>query len=269
MIYVLYHAACVDGFGAAMAAYKKFGDQATYIAVSHGNPIPVLENPSEVYILDFSYPKDVLIELSKKCKVVVLDHHVSAQKDLEGLDFAKFDMKKSGATMAWEYFNGGYVPDLVKYIEDRDIWNNKLEKTKEVSISISTYPMTFESYEKLLETPISELAKTGEDLLRFKNMLILDTIKNSRKFSFLGHNIVVVNGSSYLASDLGHAILDNNPDIDFSGVYYDMADGKRKWSFRSEDHRIDVSIICKQLGGGGHRNAAGFIENYPGEKVKL
>jgi len=33
--------------------------------------------------------------------VVVLDHHQTAQKALEGLNFAHFDMTKSGAVLAW------------------------------------------------------------------------------------------------------------------------------------------------------------------------
>lgn len=36
---VLYHADCMDGFGAAWALWKRF-PQARYVAVKHGNPPP-------------------------------------------------------------------------------------------------------------------------------------------------------------------------------------------------------------------------------------
>ena len=33
---VIYHASCADGFGAAFAAWLKFGDDAEYVACSYG-----------------------------------------------------------------------------------------------------------------------------------------------------------------------------------------------------------------------------------------
>ena len=40
-------------------------------------------------------------------------------------------------------------------------------------------------------------------------------------------------------------------------VFEELADGKLRVSARSKDSRIDVSQICGQFGGGGHRAAAG------------
>ena len=95
---VLYHAGCHDGFGAAWAAHQKFGDSAEYTAVQYGQDPPNIEAGSEVYIVDFSYPRPILEALNKKMsKLVVLDHHDTARKELEGLDYATFDMDKSGA----------------------------------------------------------------------------------------------------------------------------------------------------------------------------
>jgi phosphoesterase RecJ-like protein len=40
-------------------------------------------------------------------------------------------------------------------------------------------------------------------------------------------------------------------------------DGRRKVSLRATDKRVDVSIIARGLGGGGHRQAAGFTTDVP------
>jgi phosphoesterase RecJ-like protein len=40
-------------------------------------------------------------------------------------------------------------------------------------------------------------------------------------------------------------------------------DGRRKVSLRATDKRVDVSIIARGLGGGGHRQAAGFTTGVP------
>jgi phosphoesterase RecJ-like protein len=40
-------------------------------------------------------------------------------------------------------------------------------------------------------------------------------------------------------------------------IFEDVADGKVRVSARSKDARLDVSVICGQFGGGGHRMASG------------
>ena len=63
---------------------------------------------------------------AKVSKLVVLDHHKSAAEKLTGYQcrcgVVHFDMNKSGARLAWEFFHPDKpVPGLIRYIEDRDI----------------------------------------------------------------------------------------------------------------------------------------------------
>jgi phosphoesterase RecJ-like protein len=44
-------------------------------------------------------------------------------------------------------------------------------------------------------------------------------------------------------------------------------DGRRKVSLRATDKRVDVSIIARGLGGGGHRQAAGFTTGVPMDEL--
>jgi phosphoesterase RecJ-like protein len=37
-----------------------------------------------------------------------------------------------------------------------------------------------------------------------------------------------------------------------------VGEGQRKVSLRATDDRVDVSVIAREMGGGGHRRAAGF-----------
>lgn len=50
-----------DGFGAAYAAWTKFGDDAEYLSINYGDPVPDVAG-REVFILDFSFPREVLAE---------------------------------------------------------------------------------------------------------------------------------------------------------------------------------------------------------------
>ncbi len=44
-------------------------------------------------------------------------------------------------------------------------------------------------------------------------------------------------------------------------------DGRRKVSLRATDKRVDVSIIARGFGGGGHRQAAGFTTDVPMDEL--
>lgn len=136
-ITVLYHANCSDGFGAAYAAWKKFGDAATYHAAHYGEEPPDVAG-KVVFILDFSYSRDTLKAMIEAASsLTVLDHHKTAQADLEGLPGVYFDMTKSGAVMAWEFFHPDkQVPEFLRYIQDRDLWNWKLPPQQRILSSV-------------------------------------------------------------------------------------------------------------------------------------
>jgi uncharacterized protein len=58
-IVVVYHAECTDGFGAAYAAWKKFGDTASYIPLKTQVEITIDFTNKEVYVVDYSFIKEV------------------------------------------------------------------------------------------------------------------------------------------------------------------------------------------------------------------
>ena len=79
-IVVIYHDQCRDGFGAAYAAWKKFGDDASYIPRKTQDPAPEGLQDKDIFIVDYSYKKPVLEDLQKNNRsVVVIDHHETAK----------------------------------------------------------------------------------------------------------------------------------------------------------------------------------------------
>ena len=176
---VIYHANCTDGFGAAFAAWLKFGDEAEYVPMNYLSnslsPIEAWEQLSQaipskmntdrdVYILDFSLPKpvmDKLLEVSRK--IVWLDHHKSAfemwcgkspdifftiHKEQDESKTIILDDCRSGAMLAWRFFHPDTeVPMLIQHIDDRDRWQFKLEGSKELHAALASYqPWTFEMW---------------------------------------------------------------------------------------------------------------------------
>ena len=82
---VIYHGGCWDGFCAAWLLRGRYPD-AEFIPARYGDPAPMEKMAgSRVFVVDFSYPRNVLIEMHRLAySLVVLDHHKTAQKDLEG-----------------------------------------------------------------------------------------------------------------------------------------------------------------------------------------
>lgn len=275
MIYILYHKNCYDGFGSAFAAWKKFGNTATYIACDHGKPIPELPKAKEIYILDFSFELNKLYEWAKTAKVIVLDHHKTAFEKLAQFkseqikEDSKYtlndenllihlDNSQSGAYMSRYYFNDyKKVPELMfHYLMDRDLWKFELgHGTKEFHAAISSYPMDFKLWDTFLNNEI-KLLDEGKVLLRKEEIQVENICKNAYWINLDNYKVICVN-TSVCWSEIGNKLLDLYPESPFAVSYTEMSDNVTMYSLRSREN-FDVSQVAKKFGGGGHKQAAGF-----------
>ena len=104
-IVIIYHQYCYDGFGAAWAAKKKLRETASCVPSIARDIYPEGIENKGVYIIDFCFTKEIMQELQKKNKtLVVIDHHISSKEIVESLPGHVFALEKSGAKLAWEYF---------------------------------------------------------------------------------------------------------------------------------------------------------------------
>lgn len=259
--FILYHKNCFDGFGAAYAAWKHFGDKATYIPVTYGDKIPEgISKGDEVYIVDFCFPAEDLIELQEKAKVLVLDHHDSAEKHLKNSKCnCVFDQKRSGAKITWDYFFPNQKNDLIEYISDKDLWNFHLPNSEAINLAIESQPKKFEVWDSLT---IENLLIEGVPVLKRLQEDIKMIVKKAYVMDFKGYKIHVVN-TCHLNSEVGNEILKMFPDDPFTASYYDFErDGilHRKWSFRSRKNGFNLVKFCEPFGGGGHPGSTGWVE---------
>lgn len=264
---IIYHFPCLDGFTAAWVAWKEFGDDADYVPAGYAdNPvIPDVDNRI-VYILDYSYvEKDMRVIAERAEKVIVLDHHLSAEKELaplleEGIIEGEFDMDRSGAGMAWDWFHlGDPRPEFVNYVEDRDLWRKSLPHCEEINIAMFSYDYTFENWETFMEHDIQMLRDEGIAIWRKHIKDVNELTEQAMYFTIGGHeNIPVVNCNYMFGSDLAGLMCKGLP---FAGYFMMNASGEYVFGLRSEAGspiEVDVSEIAKSYGGGGHKNASGF-----------
>lgn len=275
----IYHGNCADGFGAAWVVRRanqaerengECGEQVEFHAGVYQTPPPEDIVDRHIIMVDFSYKRNVLLEMAAKASsILILDHHKTAQADL--VDLPKnvetvFDMDRSGARLAWDYFFPlSPVPELILHIEDRDLWRFYKEPwktlrpyTRQIQANIFSHPYDFELWDGLMAMPkevLRDFARQGEAIERkhFKDIHeLLAVVQHERTIG--GYRVPVANLPYIHSSDAGHTMAKGKP---FAACYWDVPDG-RVFSLRSEEDGIDVSEIAKQYGGGGHKHAAGF-----------
>ena len=254
--HVLYHAECWDGFGARFAAEQALGDKAEYIPVSYKDGPPQLPADAKVAIVDFSYPREQLLEFkSKVAGMVVLDHHEKARQQLEGLPFVVFEQSSAGAGLSWAYFNPDQPqPDILKYVEDRDLWKFNLDKSREVSAALGSYEMDTKTWENL---DVNNLKTEGTAIQRYKQQLVDGAADRAVMGTVAGHKVPMTQCIPEIRSEVGEALRAKYPDAPFAAVSY-VENGKKQWSLRSQDGGFDVNAVANKFGGGGHKAAAGF-----------
>ncbi|MDD4931062.1 MAG: DHHA1 domain-containing protein [Candidatus Colwellbacteria bacterium] len=268
---VIYHKSCMDGFSAAWVAKKKFGDKAQFFPAVHQTPFPKDVKGKEVYMIDFCYPENIMEKIKKEAaRVIVIDHHISQKEAVKISDERLFDIKHSGAVLAWKYFYPGKkVPKLLLYVEDTDIWKFTMPKSKELFASLETVKFDFKAWSRLAsEFETSEGRKKylekGKAILDFIGRSIDNIVANAEPVRFEGHKAYVVN-SPLLISDVGHVLAEKAGGV---GIVWVKKGNKLKISLRSNG-RVDVSKIALKYGGGGHKAAASFSVSLEKGMVKF
>jgi uncharacterized protein len=247
---ILYHAECADGFGAAWAIWKQF-PKARFIPVKHGNPPPPELTAQRVVIADFSYDRPTLKHLASETQaLLVLDHHITAEKALADLPYAYFDLKKCGAVLAWEWAHDHPVPWLLDYIQDKDLWTWALPSSREINAAIASHPFDFDLWSGFKQ---KELEQEGRAILRYEQELVNKLAAQAVLVEFQGAIVPSVQ-SAVLTSQIGERLSGEYP---FCIIWHDH-ECRRYYSMRSREDGTDVGAIAASFGGGGHMHAAGF-----------
>lgn len=265
---VIYHADCPDGFGAAYAAWKKFGDTASYLPWKEHTELPPNVVNKEVYVVDFSFREPLLKQLNDtNTSVVVIDHHQTAKDTVTAYPQNIFDINHSGCVLAWQYFHPtDPVPSLLLYLEDYDIWNLALPEQREFTVALRQIPMTFLDWDELVTNLNNEnfyinfIAK-GSLLAKYEDNAITNILKNKERVLFEGHEVWAVNEAQY-KDYLGNQLAELNAAEGkiAIGIVYRRRAGMVLVSIRSSGD-VDVATMAEKFGGGGHKNAAAIKVN--------
>lgn len=260
---IYYHGGCPDGFGGAYAAWKKFGDTAEYIPLHRGEEVPDVTGVN-AYFIDFVYDGETMQALEKQAtRLVALDHHAGVREITESVAEHVFDNDRSGATIAWTYFHPDEeVPELLRYIEDDDLFRFALPETRGMLAYLGVHPFTFEYWDEvcaLLAVPDARAAllqKTAAYAEYFELLADL-AVDKAQLVEFEGMRCYFATAHPYkpMKSLVGNKLATKLPPVALVVAAHPKGFGV---SIRG-DGSIDVAKIAAKYGGNGHKSSAGFL----------
>lgn len=275
----VYHANCLDGFGAAWATYcHNFTKDNIFVPMTYGDSLKEeVKECDEIYFLDFAISRQEILDLRNQGKrVVVIDHHVTAKENLEGLDDCVFDMNHSGAVLTWKYFSkhSDVVPTILRYIEDGDLYKFNLPNSKEILAVLHNRVerdfVSFNTFQNHLVGSgyfIDGIIAEGKAIISVQDKYLKLVKKLAMTTTFCEfEETKVVNAHPYKISDILHELAKESKH-GFAVSWFQQPDGLFKYSLRSiDEHVMDVAALAKKLAtenncisGGGHPCAAGIV----------
>lgn len=275
---VVTHSADLDGLCSQAVAKKALGDTADYLGWDYSDDIPDTSKYLRVYLIDISFPPEEMKKLMSR--LVWIDHHFSAIKDNPTYYGGLRIDGVAACRLAWQWFFGNakatkedYLtrkvtePLAVTLLGEHDIWNHTDEKT-----------LPFQYGMQAIETPDWETLLTSEATpahgFAYQKEYMDDVLVKGRAIE---QYLKVTNAQ--LSNECGY-------DADFEGLKFRVLNTPQKGSLQfdasiKEHHDgclryywdgqkwgcslygvahkkdIDLSVIAKKYGGGGHRGAAG------------
>ena len=266
---VIYHGrSCPDGFAAALAAWLYYAGKAEFLALDHGDisaleQLPALDGRA-VYILDFSFSPELLRGIeARAAKLVLLDHHKSAAEKLTGFacrcGVVHFDMAKSGARLAWEFFQpGAPLPDLVRFIEDRDIWVWRYPESAGFLAALDMEPFDFARWTEIASFSPAQLTAfmaRGKAMDEKFSKLAADIADGAQPVTFNGQHGLMVNAPGVFHSLIGNILSAQSGT--FALMWSAAKGGVIRVGLRSQ-RGFDCIPLAESMGGGGHAQACGF-----------
>lgn len=266
--------------------------------ITYGMPFPfdIIQPNEQVWIVDYSIPPEEMEKLLSITKNVTwIDHHKTAIDKYKDFPHEIAGIRKigeAGCVLTYKYIHWWSargqkpvnldidasenfpIPRMIELIGDMDVWTWKYgDETKFFTTACYLHDTSPSSdfWWKCMDHEIKDVPNTGNKQARIKglefwNQLLkdgelIDTYKKNEDGSlnkslgfectFEGHKCWAVNRARCGSNRLGDRIheYDIIMAFSFNGEYFTV-------TLYSE--KVDVSVIAKKHGGGGHVGASGF-----------
>jgi len=286
MIKIYYHSADLDGHCAGAIVKYKFPD-AELCGINYGQEIDYnnISKDDIIYMVDFSLqPFTKMVQLAAHIgmnNLIWIDHHISTIKEAESVMLVSKGIEitfnnvcpgkrqdgKAGCELTWEVlFPDREIPEAVRLLGRYDVWDlqpNVLRFQYGFRLNDSNpdnQALWIDYFEDFCEencTGIMEQTiNDGETIIRYQKQENEKYVKSCAfEVLFEGYKAIACN-KMLNNSQFFESIWDNTKyDIMISfGLH---KNGFWTFSFYTDKPGVDVSLLAKKLGGGGHKQASG------------
>ena len=271
---VFFHSPCNDGFGCSYIIWLYCTQHdmplPEFIGLRPNDPAPIeLCKGKNVVVTDLSWNRVDVLEMSKVSEsLLILDHHKTAFDNLDGVfddvdDNSTFIFGKdcAGINLTWDYYFTQEIPDFLRYIALRDIWQHK---NNEFALAFTTGLDLLPNFLYLDRfrtdpTQIEQVTEVGRKLLLVREQQLIVIAKDVVEHEWEGYITSFINKGYPWTSDLGEYLC-NQDTLKVAFMWTIDEEGLIRVSLRSNNKEgPDVEVIAKKYGGGGHSHAAGFV----------
>lgn len=273
---IITHNKDLDGHCSGAICKRKF-PEAKLIGWDYGQLLPDFKEMvgEDVVMIDISFPIPDILKLADISRLTIIDHHISFKKEVDQLTDNQKDSFKyiyqlgiAACEIGWKYyFPDEQMPDAIKLLgeydtwrnQDNDRWNNKILPFQFYMRTVCTSPETFpiEFFDPNIDYEcVWEGINIGKSILKYQEQQdMLACGRAAFEIEFEGLRAICLNQGAFSSNTLQTVYDPEKHDImigfQFNGKFWNV-------SLRSAKDEVDVSVIAKSRGGGGHKAAAGF-----------
>lgn len=208
--------------------------------------------------------------------VGLLDHHKTKEQTLLKHSYAIFDKTKCGAELVLDFLNksstnkyGKLFPEVEEWIQCISAWDlwktNSPYRKRAESLNALCFFLGMEEFVNVFSKNINaDRLPEYQNLLKqlehnkneYVNKIIKEQLHKTAYCMGLGHTYKILIASDFI-SEIGQAALaeEDSEDLHFIAIVNPL---NNTISFRSrQGENVDVAVIAKRLGGGGHFHSSG------------
>jgi len=275
----LYHSKDLDGYTSGAVVLNKY-PKCRMIGWDYGEVIPFneLREGEEIIMIDISFPMDEMIKISEFSggKLTWIDHHNHALIEYNDCkDIRKNEIKYiyedgiAACLIGWKYFNPQLeIPTAVDLISRYDVfdktsipyWDDYILPYQFFArINYNTpheFDQTWLNDESTFHDNFNNYIEIGKNIIKYQEIQDKKASKHSFEAIIEGKKALCINQYLFSPDTLSSIYKDNIEKYDvLVGIMY--TGNKWIYSLRSTGV-VDVSLIAKTYGGGGHKMASGF-----------
>jgi oligoribonuclease NrnB/cAMP/cGMP phosphodiesterase (DHH superfamily) len=257
-----YHSADLDGHCSG-ALVKYCFPETELIPIDYKDKFPYhrIKHHDTVIMVDFSLPMEDMFYINENTKRFIwIDHHKTAINlyNEEITIDAYLNTKKAGCELTWEFLYPESPMPLFVYLLGRyDVWDHSNDMVLPFQYGMRTFntdPIkNMGIWKQLMEDDngfIKQIIECGKHVIEYIKFYEEGIMENAFETIIDGYKALAINHNRLNNRSIYTAQYD---------IFLTFHRIRNQWRVSLYSEKIDVGLLAKKFGGGGHKGAAGFI----------